>query len=206
MGIGMKQVVLALAAMQATMIGAAMPAAASPPAPRVVAHRGRTDLSQPENSLRTMRHAIAQGVTMMEMDLKPGRDGTLYLLHDGDLDRTTDGHGPLAKLGDEAAQKTHLKNGTGQLTDETLVPFEAVARWAQGEPRAHLMLDIKTTSPTTIIPIVRAHGLTGRVLVRPSIRRWRGPPSRPIPTGTSRCLCPTPMLSRATGRWRAATR
>ncbi|QJU59958.1 glycerophosphodiester phosphodiesterase family protein [Sphingomonas sp. AP4-R1] len=161
----MKHMLSALATMQVAVIGAAMAAAASPPAPRVVAHRGRTDLSEPENSLRTMRHSIAQGVTMVEMDLKPGRDGTLYLLHDEDLDRTTDGHGLLAALADADAARVHLKDGTGRVTDETLVSFDSVARWAAAEPRAHLMLDIKKTSPAAIIPIVRAHRLTDRVLV-----------------------------------------
>jgi glycerophosphoryl diester phosphodiesterase len=161
----MKHMSWALAAMQMAVIGAAMPAAASPPAPRVVAHRGRTDLSEPENSLRTMRHSIAQGVTMVEMDLKPGRDGTLYLLHDEDLDRTTDGQGLLLSLADADAAKVHLKDGAGHVTDETLVSFESVARWAAGEPSAHLMLDIKKTPPAAIIPIVRAHGLADRVLV-----------------------------------------
>src|SRR5207244_9942203 len=58
----------------------------------VVAHRG-VHTSAPENSLASVREAIALGVDMVELDVRTTRDGRLVLLHDETVDRTTDGSG-----------------------------------------------------------------------------------------------------------------
>lgn len=156
----------ALASLPAAMVGTAgMGEASGPALPCIVAHRGRVDPAQPENSLRTMRHTIALGVPMVEMDLQADSDGTLYLQHDDLLGRTTTGEGPLAALDDRQAAALRLKAGTGEPTSEGLVRFEAVARWAAETPTARLMLDIKKVPPAQVASIVRRYGLIDRVLV-----------------------------------------
>jgi glycerophosphoryl diester phosphodiesterase len=63
--------------------------------PPVVGHRGAA-ADAPENTLASIRAAHAQGAQMVEFDVKLTADGALILMHDDDLDRTTDGHGPVA--------------------------------------------------------------------------------------------------------------
>ncbi|MGQ9648807.1 MAG: glycerophosphodiester phosphodiesterase [Phycisphaerae bacterium] len=55
----------------------------------VIAHRGNSAVA-PENTLSAFRSAVAAGATYVELDARPSEDGTLYVLHDATLDRTTD--------------------------------------------------------------------------------------------------------------------
>lgn len=65
------------------------------PYPRWIAHRGAGRLA-PENTLAAFRLGHAHGYRMFECDVRLSADGVPFLLHDDDLDRTTDGHGSAA--------------------------------------------------------------------------------------------------------------
>jgi glycerophosphoryl diester phosphodiesterase len=60
--------------------------------PLSVAHRGHS-IACPENTLEAYRKAIELGVEMIECDVNITRDGTLVMMHDPTLDRTTTGSG-----------------------------------------------------------------------------------------------------------------
>lgn len=66
-----------------------------PDARPVIGHRGNR-AHAPENTLPALLEAVAIGVDALEFDVQVTRDGTLVLLHDRTLDRTTDATGPLA--------------------------------------------------------------------------------------------------------------
>ena len=53
---------------------------------------------EPENTLRSLRHALDLGVAAVEVDVHLSRDGHLVVIHDDTVDRTTDGHGRVAAL------------------------------------------------------------------------------------------------------------
>lgn len=99
------------------------------PYPRLIAHRGGGTVA-PENTLAAMRAGRAHGYDMVEYDVKLSRDGVLVILHDDDVDRTTDGTGP-------AAQKTYaelaaLDAGSWHSPDyagEPVPTLRAVARY-----------------------------------------------------------------------------
>lgn len=62
-----------------------------------IAHRGlRARI--PEHTLPSLEAAIAGGAQMIEADGRLTRDGVLVLMHDATVDRTTDGHGPVADM------------------------------------------------------------------------------------------------------------
>jgi glycerophosphoryl diester phosphodiesterase len=68
----------------------------------IYAHRGAS-VNHPENTLRAFRHALAIGVDGIELDVHATADGTPVVIHDRDIERTTDGVGyvdemPLARL------------------------------------------------------------------------------------------------------------
>ena len=74
------------------------------PYSRHIAHRGGGRLA-PENTLAAMRVGAEHGFTMFEYDVKLSRDNVLVLMHDDDVDRTSNGHGPAAaKTFSELAQ------------------------------------------------------------------------------------------------------
>ncbi len=52
---------------------------------------------EPENTLRSFVAAEQAGLDVIELDLHLSKDGALVVMHDADVDRTTDGTGPTAE-------------------------------------------------------------------------------------------------------------
>ncbi len=68
------------------------------PAPdEVQGHRGASAVA-PENTLAAFRAAAEQGATWVELDVALLADGTLVVIHDDTIDRTTSGQGSLGDL------------------------------------------------------------------------------------------------------------
>lgn len=65
--------------------------------PWVIAHRGLAKRA-PENTLAAFAAAMAAGATAIEFDLHMTRDGALVVMHDYNVERTTNGHGVIADL------------------------------------------------------------------------------------------------------------
>jgi glycerophosphoryl diester phosphodiesterase len=61
-----------------------------------IGHRGVMGVA-PENTLRSFRTAERAGLDVIELDLHLSKDGALIVMHDADVDRTTDGTGPIAE-------------------------------------------------------------------------------------------------------------
>lgn len=62
--------------------------------PLVFAHRGGAALA-PENTMAAFDHAAALGADGIELDVRLSKDGEVVVIHDADLDRTTDARGPV---------------------------------------------------------------------------------------------------------------
>jgi glycerophosphoryl diester phosphodiesterase len=65
--------------------------------PFVMAHRGDR-VHCPENTLPAFEKALADGADILETDLHVSSDGVFMCIHDGTLDRTTDGSGAVEEL------------------------------------------------------------------------------------------------------------
>ena len=61
----------------------------------VIAHRGNR-IAAPENTVAALREAVDLGADAIEFDVRLTRDGIPVLMHDVDLDRTTDARGRLS--------------------------------------------------------------------------------------------------------------
>lgn len=66
--------------------------------PRVIGHRGAM-AHAPENTGAAIREAKARGAKWVEFDLRLARDGTVVVIHDAKLERTTSGHGRVGAHG-----------------------------------------------------------------------------------------------------------
>ena len=64
---------------------------------RIVAHRGGGKLA-PENTLAAIDVGARYGHTMIEFDAKLSKDGQIFLLHDDNLERTSNGWGVAGEL------------------------------------------------------------------------------------------------------------
>jgi glycerophosphoryl diester phosphodiesterase len=78
------------------------PAPPSCRSPQVVCgHRGsgaNASGRPPENTLPSFRHAESSGAAMIELDVRRSADGTVMVIHDDRIDRTTTGRGCVAGL------------------------------------------------------------------------------------------------------------
>lgn len=74
-----------------------MPLEVGPQRDEVQAHRGASALA-PENTLAAFRAAADQGARWVELDVALLADGTLVVIHDDTVDRTTNGTGSLGDL------------------------------------------------------------------------------------------------------------
>lgn len=62
-----------------------------------IAHRGGSKLA-PENTIAAFKNAIKIGVDMIEIDVHLSKDGEIIVIHDGSVDKTTNGKGEIKDL------------------------------------------------------------------------------------------------------------
>jgi glycerophosphoryl diester phosphodiesterase len=123
----------------------------------VIAHRGE-HLHHAENSIAAIQSAAALGADYAELDVHTTRDGKLVLMHDGTVDRTTDGHGAVSSLTLDEIRSLHVRG------DEKPVPtFEEALDAARG--RISIYLDWKDASPEAIFRALSTHGMLDHVVV-----------------------------------------
>jgi glycerophosphoryl diester phosphodiesterase len=63
----------------------------------IVCHKGANEYA-PENTIASTQLCIDWGMDYVEIDVSASKDGVLYLMHDPDVDRTTNGHGLLRDM------------------------------------------------------------------------------------------------------------
>jgi len=63
----------------------------------VIAHRGGAVLG-PENTIETIERSLAAGADGVEIDVRSSADGSLVLMHDRDVSRTTTGEGLVGAM------------------------------------------------------------------------------------------------------------
>lgn len=87
--------------------------------------------TEPENTLRSFVAAQQAGLDVIELDLHLSKDGALVVMHDTDVDRTTDGTGPIAEK--TLAELRALDAGRGERVPVFEEVLEAVRTPLQAE-------------------------------------------------------------------------
>ena len=100
----------------------------------VVAHRAK-GVGAPENSREAVRRCIEAGEPLVNIDLRRSRDGQLFVIHDGTLQRTTTLRGRIETMPSKKLIQARLLNG------ERLPRFEQIYGISRG--RAVLVLNFK---------------------------------------------------------------
>jgi glycerophosphoryl diester phosphodiesterase len=98
--------------------------------PRVVAHRGASEVS-PEHTLAAYRRAVEAGADGLECDIRLTADGHLVCIHDRRIDRTSNGRGVLSTMSLaelEAFDWGSWKNPWADLDDEAELPSPDVLK------------------------------------------------------------------------------
>ena len=136
-----------------------------PGAPVLVsAHRGGPGPGLPENALVTFEHALNFAPALIETDVRQAADGSLVLLHDATLDRTTTGAGPLSAHPLAALRRLYLLTPDGTVAPHRIPTLAEALAWAEG--RAVLVLDVKEGVPSgALVGAIRDADAANRVVV-----------------------------------------
>jgi len=120
-----------------------------------VGHRGVMGV-EPENTLRSFRRAERAGVDQIELDLHLSKDAALIVMHDAEVDRTTDGSGAIRHLTLEEIRG--LDAGLGERVPVFEEVLDAVDRPLQAE--------IKDVAAARVLAeVLRERGEVDRVSV-----------------------------------------
>jgi glycerophosphoryl diester phosphodiesterase len=111
------------------------------PKPYVMAHRGNS-VACPENTLAAFRRAFVDGADLLETDLHLTADGVLVCIHDATVDRTTDGHGPVAGMTLAKLKRLSASYGRSEFAGERIPTLDETI--ALLPPDAVLALELKT--------------------------------------------------------------
>lgn len=123
----------------------------------IVCHRGLS-LKAPENTLASLEKAIEAGAEVVELDVRPSRDGVLYVFHDDTLDRTTNGSGRFAgKLSSEIDRLDAGSWFSKEFSGERVPRFEAFLKACQ--ERIAVYAEIKEGDPADVRDMLLANGL-----------------------------------------------
>ncbi|MEU9185577.1 glycerophosphodiester phosphodiesterase family protein [Streptomyces sp. NPDC048484] len=120
-----------------------------------IGHRGIMGV-EPENTLRSFTAAQQAGLDLIELDLHLSKDGALVVMHDADVDRTTDGSGPIADK--TLAELRVLDAGRGERVPVFEEVLDAVT--------APLQAEIKDVAAArALAEVMNRRDLVGRVEV-----------------------------------------
>lgn len=122
----------------------------------VISHRGE-HLRHTENTLTAYRTALDLGADYFEVDVQTTADGKLILMHDGQVDRTTDGKGRVAEL--TFAQIRALKAG-----GEPVPTFEEALELASSR-KAKVYVDVKRASQADVLAALEKYQMVDQVVV-----------------------------------------
>ncbi len=112
------------------------------PWPRLITHRGGGHYA-PENTLAAFRAGAKYGFKMMEYDVKLSKDGVEILLHDDDIQRTSNGQGKAANYTLSELQTYDFGAWHSQVYErEPIATLAAIAHYTQ-QQNIHSNIEIK---------------------------------------------------------------
>jgi glycerophosphoryl diester phosphodiesterase len=130
----------------------------------VVMHRGDWR-SAPENSTDAIRGSIAKGADVVELDVAKTKDGHYVLLHDGTLNRVSNGKGLVDKFTLKEIKKFRLKSSDGKkLTDYEILTLDEAFKLTKGKILVNL--DKFPRDPRGISEFVKKCGMENEVVLK----------------------------------------
>ncbi|MCA9192819.1 MAG: glycerophosphodiester phosphodiesterase family protein [Planctomycetales bacterium] len=130
---------------------------------KIAAHRGANRYA-PENTLPAISLAERLGMDYAEIDIRTSRDGKQVLLHDSDLDRTTNGQGMVRDLMYAELQEYSTGDWFCKELEPLRVPSLSDGLEAFGESMRGY-LDAKDITPELLVAVIHEHHLAERHVV-----------------------------------------
>jgi glycerophosphoryl diester phosphodiesterase len=124
---------------------------------RIVAHRGASAY-EPENTIRAIRRAIEFAADMVEVDVQSTRDDHLVIIHDAEVERTTNGKGNVKDLTIAAIRK--LDAGKGEKIPTMQEALEVA------KDRIGVMIEVKSVGiEKRLLELIRSEEMSEQVIV-----------------------------------------
>lgn len=123
----------------------------------IVVHRGGSDLA-PENTMAAAEACADLGIEFIEIDVWQSQDGVHYIMHDATLDRTTNGHGPIAER--SSGYIDSLDAGSWfspEFEDQTVPRLDRFLDWARD--KVGVFFDVKAGDLGRIVRMIRDRGM-----------------------------------------------
>ena len=128
----------------------------------VIAHRGN-QVGAPENTVDALRQAVDLGVDALEFDVRMTRDRVPVVIHDGTVDRTTDGRGPVNSF--TLADLRRLNAGA-RFPDSSHRQVPTLEEVFAAFPGIPFVIEVKELAAADATAnLVRRFGAEGRVLI-----------------------------------------
>lgn len=135
------------------------------------AHRGGAG-DAPENTIAAFERGVGKGADGLEMDVHLTRDGELVVIHDGEVDRTTDGRGRVCTMDLrevrllDAGHRFEADGGHPYRGRDVKIPTfrEVLKRF----PKSLVNVEIKADEPEagiSLLEALRQYDATGRTVV-----------------------------------------
>lgn len=134
-----------------------------------IAHRGASSIA-PENTIAAFRKAVELGADALECDIHMTVDGHLVLLHDDDVNRTTDGSGSIAAMTLVEVKSLDAGSWFGKGVEGERIPL--LEELMLLDTSAILILEPKHGSDTypgieqKIVELIRKHGAQQRTILK----------------------------------------
>lgn len=131
---------------------------------QISAHRGNSGLA-PENTLSTFQKVLEIGVDFIEIDVRTSQDNQLVILHDGTLDRTSNGSGPIAQLTLTEIKSLKANKGWEQGFPEERIPTleetaQLISNWNKIHmKKTYIYVDCKQVAAQPLVEILRKYDL-----------------------------------------------
>jgi glycerophosphoryl diester phosphodiesterase len=141
--------------------------------PLVIAHQGGDGL-WPGDTMFAFEQAVALGVDVLEMDAHITKDGHIVLMHDEEVDRTTDGEGLIEEMTLAELQELDAAYNWTQDEGETFpyrgqgIRVPTLEELFQKFPQMHYVIEIKLTKNPIAEPLcrlIRNYEMADRVLI-----------------------------------------
>ena len=129
----------------------------------VICHRG-DHVRYPENTLAAYAEAIRNGADYVEIDLRTTKDSALVSMHDGTVDRMTNGKGAVKDISFAEIQQLRVKSRDS--LDKTVyrVPaFEEILRLCKD--KIYIYIDFKNASAAAAYAMLKKYGMEKQVLI-----------------------------------------
>ena len=130
----------------------------------ISAHRGNDGFA-PENTLSAFRNTLLLGVEYIEVDVRTTEDQVLMIMHDGNIDRTTQGKGPFKNFTSAYLKTLSAGKGYPGIFENEKIPTleetcQLISEWnASRQHKTYLYIDAKDVEPQPLVSILKKYSL-----------------------------------------------